>query len=117
LIVQDYIQNEKVATLVMGLGDINLGFSSHHNSSHSELIAGDHVLVEMRGKSTTLCIVHKGKAIGFLSQNFHKKVQQYLKGNYTVHEAVIDFVVLWHNRDTGEDIKHPLCKIVLKNNL
>lgn len=60
------------------------------------------------------CIVHKRNVIGFLSQNFHKKVQQYFNENYTVDNAVIDFVVLWHNKDTGENLKHPLCKIVLK---
>jgi len=110
----DYVQNEKVVTLIMGLGDINLGFKGNHNNNQSELLAGDSVAIEMRGKSKTLCVIHKGQVIGFLSQNFHRKVEQYLNENYTVHNAVIDFIVLWHNRDTGEDIKHPLCKIVLK---
>ncbi len=110
----DYIQNEKVVTLIMGLGDINLGFKGNHNNNHVELLASDSVSIEMRGNSKTLCIIHKGKVIGFLSQKFHKKVQQYLNENNTINNASIDFVVLWHNRDTGEDLKHPLCKIVLK---
>ncbi len=109
-----YVQNEKVVTLVMGLGDINLGFKGNHNNNRTELLAGDSVSIEMRGNSKTLCIVHKRQVIGFLSQNFHKNVQQYFHENYTVDNAVIDFVVLWHNRDTGEELKHPLCKIVLK---
>ena len=110
----NYVQNEKVVTLVMGLGDINLGFKGKHNDEQSELIAGDSVTIEMRGKSKTLCIIHQDKVIGFLSQKFHNKMQQYLNDEYTVDKAIIDFVVYWNNRDTRENIKHPLCKIILK---
>ena len=110
----DYLKNEKVITLVMGLSDINLGFRGYQNSHSTELLAGDRVSIEMRGNSKTFCIVNNRQIIGFLSQSFHKKIEQYLNENYTISHAIIDFVVLWHNRDTGEDIKHPLCKIVLK---
>ena len=110
----EYVQKKKVITLIMGLGDINLGFKSNHYNTSVELLAGDSVTVEMRGNSKTLCIVHKRNVIGFLSQNFHKKVQQYFNEKYIVDNAVIDFVVLWHNKDTGKNLKHPLCKIVLK---
>jgi ATP-dependent DNA helicase RecQ len=109
-----YIQNDKVITLIMGLEDINLGFKSNHNNTSSELLAGENVTIEMRGNSKTLCIVHKGKVIDFLSQKFHKKVQKYLNENYTLDKAVIDFVVSWHNKDTGENLNHTLCRIVLK---
>jgi len=108
----EYVQNEKVVTLIMGLADIYLDFK--RNNNYMELLAGDSIGIEMRGNARTLCIVHKRQVIGFLSQKFHQKVQQYLNENYTVHNAIIDFVVLWHHSDTGEELKHPLCKIVLK---
>jgi hypothetical protein len=98
----------------MGLEDISLGFKSNHNNASSELLAGENVTIQMRGNSKTLCIVQKGKIIGFLSQKFHKKIQECLNENYTLDKAVINFVVFWHNKDTGEDFKHPLCKIILK---
>ena len=113
----DYAQNEKVITLIMGLGDINLGFKANHNDYSTELLSGDSVTIEMKGNSTTFCIVHKRQVIGFLSQSFHKKIQQYLNENYFIHHAIIDFVVLWHNSETDEELKHPLCKITLKNNM
>lgn len=43
-----------------------------------------------------------------------EEVQQYLNEDYTVDKAIIDFVIFWQNRDTGINIKHPLCKISLK---
>jgi len=104
----DYIQNKKVVTLIMGLGDINLGFKGNHNNNYTELLASEYVTIAMRGNSKTLCIIYKGKVVGFLSQSFHKKMQQYLNESYTVDNVVIDFVVFWHNKDTGEDLKHPL---------
>ncbi|MCF6243569.1 MAG: RecQ family ATP-dependent DNA helicase [Sulfurovum sp.] len=107
----EHVPNDKVITLIMGLGDINLGFNSNNSS---EFLSGENVTIQMRGNSKTLCIVHKGKVVGFLSQKFHKKVQQYLNENYTVDKAIIDFVVHWYNKDTGKNNKHPLCKIILK---
>ena len=110
----DYIQNEKVVTLIMGLGDIVLGFKGHHNYHNYELLSGENVELEMRNNSKTLCVIYRKRVVGRLSQIFHQKVQQYFHENYTVYNTIIDFVLLWHNKDTGENLKHPLCKIVLK---
>ena len=59
-------------------------------------------------------MVYKKRIVGCLSQTFDKQIKKYLNEGYSIDNAVIDFVVLWHNKDTGEDLKHPLCKIVLK---
>ncbi len=45
---------------------------------------------------------------------FHQKIQQNMSKNYKIASIVIEYVVLWHNSDNGDDLKHPLCKIVLK---
>ena len=59
-------------------------------------------------------MAYNKKVIGLLSQDFHRKIQQYLNENYTVYNVIIDFVVHWHHSDTGEELKHPLCKIIMK---
>jgi len=111
----NYMYNEKVVTLIMSLRDINLGFKGNYNDNLTELLAGDSVCIEMRGKSKTLSIVHNNRVIGFLSGEFHNKIEKYLNKNYIIDSAIIDFVVHWYNKNSREYIKHPLCKIVLRN--
>ena len=110
----DYVQNKKVVTSIMGLSDIILGFKGHHNYHNYELLAGDVIQFEMREKYKTLCMVYKKRIVGCLSQTFDKQIKKYLNEGYSIDNAVIDFVVYWHNKDTSDNIKHPLCKIVLK---
>ncbi|MCB4763526.1 MAG: ATP-dependent helicase, partial [Sulfurovum sp.] len=110
----EYVQNAKVITLIMNLGDIYLGFKGNCNNASIGFVAGSNVALEMEGSFQTLCIVREGKVIGCLSQKFHKKVQAYLNKNYTLDKAVIDFVVCWYNKDIGEYCNYPLCKIILK---
>ncbi|MCB4781182.1 MAG: ATP-binding domain-containing protein, partial [Sulfurovum sp.] len=110
----EYVQNAKVITLIMNLGDIYLGFKGNCNNASIEFVAGNNVTLEMEGSFQTLCIVHEGKVIGCLSKKFHEKVQAYLNKNYTLDKAVIDFVVCWYNKDIGEYCNYPLCKIILK---
>jgi len=45
-----YPQNNKLVMLIMGLEDIQLGF---HNNNPSEILAGESIGFEMRGKAKT----------------------------------------------------------------
>ena len=110
---KEYFQNEKLVTLIMGLGDIQLGF---HNNNSNVVLAGENISFEMRGKSKTFCMIYKNRVIGFLSKSFHKKVQAYLNKNFYFYKVSVEFVVQWYNKEKGEANNHPLCKVVLKKN-
>jgi ATP-dependent DNA helicase RecQ len=108
-----YAQEEKVVTLIMGLKDIQLGFRASHNDADYELLAGEDISFEMRGKAKTFCVIHQNKVVGFLSKNFHHKLQVYLNKGYGFGNSMIEYAVYWQSPDSGEYIKHPLCKILL----
>jgi len=64
----EYPQNDKLVILIMGLEDIQLGF---HNSNPNEILAGESMGFEMRGKAKTFCLVYNNKVVGFeLKQDF-----------------------------------------------
>ena len=109
-----YTKKENIVTLVMGLEDIQLGFRAKHNDATHEILAGDSIKLEMRGKAKTFCLVRNNIVIGFVSKSFHEKLQDYRDKNYAFESSIIEYVVLWHNKEKGEDNKHPLCKVVLK---
>ena len=109
-----YTQEEKVVTLIMGLKDIQLGFRASHNDAKYELIAGESISFEMRGKAKTFCIIHNNKVAGFLSKSFHDKLHTYLSKGYQFGSSIIEYIVYWQNSDSGEYIKHPLCKVILE---
>jgi ATP-dependent DNA helicase RecQ len=112
-----YIQNEKTVTLIMSLGDVNLGYKGHHNYHDYELISGENIRIEKRDKYKTLCIIYNYKIIGRLSQSFHRKIMQYFNEGYQFNTTVLDYVLVWYNSDKRENVKHPLCRIVLKKNI
>lgn len=112
-----YTQNEETITLVMSLGDINLGYKGYHNYHAYELIAGSKVTFEKRDRYRTLCIIYNHKIVGCLSQIFHKKLMQYFDKGYSFSNNIIDYVVVWYNNDKKESVKHPLCKIILKKKI
>ncbi len=112
-----YRQNEKTITLIMGLGDINLGFKGHHNHNNYELISGSIITLEKRDNYKTLCLVSNRKIVGCLSQSFHKKIMNNLSKDYQLFNVVIDYVVIWYDVNKKENIRHPLCKIILKKRL
>jgi len=108
----EYRQEQKVVTLVMSLGDVNLGYRGYHHFHDFSLIAGTEVKFETREKQNTLCIIYKNKSIGCFSKVFHQKMIGYFSEGYRIEAAVIDFVVVWKNKD--KTTTQPLCKIVLK---
>ncbi|HIP11478.1 MAG TPA: RecQ family ATP-dependent DNA helicase [Arcobacter sp.] len=109
-----YPENEKLVTLIMGLGDIQLGF---HNENSNEILAGESIGFEMRGNAKTFCIIYKNRVIGFLSKAFHKKLQEYMNKGFFLHNVFVEFVVVWHDKEKGKNNKHPLCKIILKKDI
>jgi len=108
----EYRQEQKVVTLVMSLGDVNLGYRGYHHFHDFSLISGTEVKFETREKQNTLCIIYKNKSIGCFSKAFHQKMTRYFSEGYRVESAMIDFVVVWKNKD--KTTTQPLCKIVLK---
>ena len=109
-----YIQNRKTITVIMSLADVNLGYKGHQNYHDYELIAGSSIKIEQRENYKTLCIIFNHKIVGCLSQSFHKKLMQYFSENYQLFSMTIDYVVIWYNNEKRENIKHPLCRIILK---
>jgi ATP-dependent DNA helicase RecQ len=108
----EYPKEQRLITLVMGLGDIHLGYTGYHHYHDFTLIAGSEVTFEMREKQNTFCIIVKNKSIGCLSKAFHQQMTKYLTEGYRVQNAMIDFVVVWKSKDRMST--QPLCKIVLK---
>jgi ATP-dependent DNA helicase RecQ len=101
------------AVFIMGLQDIQLGFKGFHNDTDTELLAGEPLELQMRGKASTFALIYKNRVIGFLSKNFHHKISMYLERGYGIHEITIEHVVVWYNQEIGEYLKHPLCRISL----
>jgi len=102
----EYSQHHKIATYVMGLNDIYLGYDyeSHHPGLH--LVAGMEVDIK-KDKFGHLSLYYKQKKIGRFSKAFEKKIN-FSGGAYQCH---IDYVVLWFDADKKKYVKHPLCKI------
>lgn len=105
---REYVQNNKIQTFVMGLGDINLG-DDYQNYGKFELIAGSDIKIR-KNNYRKLCIKYENKIIGKFSKSFAQKLSKYKGSKY---QASIDYVVFWYDKQNNKYIKHPLCKIVL----
>ena len=54
------------------------------------------------------CFDGKRREIAVFSRKFRDELTQYHAKGYKISHAEVNFVVLWHNKDTGEE-----CRIVL----
>lgn len=111
-----YLQNEKIFTHVMSLSDIRLGFDVDKYSKNDSFFAGVKVSIEKKPNFENMCIICNNRVIGIFSDLFQKILMEKLSGGYLFEEIMIDNVVVWFDRDNNKYLKHPLCKIVLKNN-
>lgn len=109
---REYPQEQKVVTLVMGLSDVRLGYTGYQHFNDFPLIAGSGVGFAQRDKCKTLGIICRNRIIGCLSDAFHKRITAYFAQGYRVEHAVIDYAVVWSDRE--RTTVQPLCKVVLK---
>lgn len=103
----------KTKTFIMTLKDVVLSFSGWQNRISKPLISGIKVQIkQINGKYYIYC---KNNPIECLSKDFSEKIKNYIQRGYKIDNAEIESMVLWKDKKTNEDIKHALCKIVLKN--
>jgi len=107
-----YETEDKRVTLIMGLKDIWLGFDNKLMHQEEEMIAGEKVSIEMKRRKT-LAMVYKYRIVGYFSQSFQQSLEGYFQKGYRIEEALIDYVVVWYDKENDRHLKHPLCKVVL----
>lgn len=93
------------ATLALYLThkNVNLGRFAHVQPAIKCLQSGDELLANDNG-----CFDEYGREIALFSRQFRDKLAQYRTQGYHVSRAEVNFVVMWHNKDTSEE-----CRIVL----
>ena len=110
-----YKQDNKIFTHVMGLSDINLGFNVDKYSRNDSFFASAKVTIEKRPHFNNMCIIFGNRVIGTFSASFQKVLIEKFNLGYIVDEVLIENVVVWLDKANNNYLKHPLCKIVLKN--
>ncbi len=109
-----YRQKNKIYTHIMSLGDINLGFDMEKFSKNESIFSGAKVAIERKASFKNLCIVYKNRVISTFSASFQEVISKKLKEGYTFDEVIVEYIVVWFDKKNSKNIKHPLCKIVLK---
>ena len=83
--------------------DVNLGRFTFCRDAVRSVQAGDILSANQYG-----CFDGKRREIAVFSRKFRDELTQYHAKGYKISHAEVNFVVLWRNKDTGEE-----CRIVL----
>lgn len=83
--------------------DVNLGRFTFCRDAVRAVQAGDILSANQYG-----CFDGKGREIAVFSRKFRDELAQHHAKGYQISHAEVNFVVLWRNKDTGEE-----CRIVL----
>ena len=83
--------------------DVNLGRFTFCRDAVRSVQAGDILSATQYG-----CFDGKRREIAVFSRKFRDELTQYHAKGYKISHAEVNFVVLWRNKDTGEE-----CRIVL----
>ncbi len=109
-----YILENNIVTYEMSLADINLGFDVYYRAQSFDFFAGKRVEVKKVTKFKNHCLVYKGKIIATFSHKFENLLLEKLQHGYAIESAVIQYVIVWFDANKNKNLRHPLCKIILK---
>ncbi|BFU78712.1 RecQ family ATP-dependent DNA helicase [Arcobacter sp. 15-2] len=105
-----YDKSNQTYTYIMSLSDISLSF----NSNRHNYFTGENVFLTRQEKFQNLCITQNEKILGTLSKEFNNTIMNKLKSGYRIDKVIIENIVVWHDKDNKQYLKHPLCKITLQ---
>ncbi len=115
--IKSYFLNNKVFTHEMSLKDISLGFDVDFSYSKNDFFASDSLIIEKRPKFNNLCIVHNNRILATFSGSFQAILDLKFKENYKVQTVELKYVVVWFDAQKNKNIRHSLCKIILKKDV
>ncbi|MAC82766.1 MAG: recombinase RecQ [Arcobacter sp.] len=111
---KQYILENKIFTHVMSLKDVYLGFDLEKYGVNNSIYSGLKVSIEKRDTFRNLCLVSNRKIIGVFSNSFQTIFDKKLREGFRIESSIIDFILLWEDKEKKKILKHPLCKIILK---
>ncbi|MCT7595627.1 ATP-dependent helicase [Aliarcobacter butzleri] len=111
---KEYLFENKTFTHVMSLADISLGFDCERFGVNNPLISGLNLTIEKRENFKNLCLIFNNKIVGTFSNRFNAIIQEKLENGFIFETCVIEYIVLWEDKELNKFIKHPLCKIIMK---
>ena len=109
-----YILGNNIVTYEMSLSDINLGFDVDYRSRNFDFFAGKRVEVKKVTNFKNYCVVYKGKILATFSHKFENLLLEKLQQGYVIESAEIQYVIVWFDVNKNKNLRHPLCKIILK---
>ncbi len=111
---KEYLFENKTFTHIMSLGDIKLGFDLEKYGKNDTLISGAKLTIQKREKFNCLCLIFNNKIVGTFSNKFNSIIQEKLQNGFVFEDCILEYMVLWEDRDLKKVFKHPLCKIIMK---
>ncbi|PWE20303.1 RecQ family ATP-dependent DNA helicase [Aliarcobacter skirrowii] len=109
---KEYINSSKRFTHIMSLSDIKLGYDFTKYSKVDNLFA--QVELEIDKKNSEYCLKYNNKIIAFFSKKFNKLISEKFDNGYKLKSCLLEYMVLWYDKENKKRVKHPLCKIVLE---
>lgn len=115
-IKEDYsvYSEPSLRTILMGLKDINLGFTSSVELNGNDIIAGSKVIVQRKYRDKPRLLMQGQDSIAQFSKGFERQITQYEENGYHIVDVEIESVVNWIDKKNNVSKKHPLCKFVMK---
>jgi|GEM_PF-3713522 ATP-dependent DNA helicase, recQ family len=100
--IEDRKHYDKPSEIVLNLtlADVNLGFVSGKKEELCQLRSGQ--ILSFRNKLFTTKLNGQICACAYLSKAFQEKLLKYRQMGYSPIRAVINFIVAWNNKETGE---------------
>lgn len=111
---KEYLFKNKTFTHVMSLEDISLGFDYEIYGANNLLISGVKLTIEKREKFRNWCLIFKNKKVGTFSNRFNLIIQEKFEKGFVFKDCIVEYIVLWEDKDLRKIYKHPLCKIVMQ---
>jgi ATP-dependent DNA helicase RecQ len=109
-----YAKSAKLFTHIMSLEDISLGYDYEKFGENSNIVAGIKVMFNPVKKFNNLCIVYNGKPIAVVSKPFQNLLDKKLKDGFIFDSIFIEYIVVWYDEENKKELKHPLCRVVMK---
>ncbi|MDD2887655.1 MAG: RecQ family ATP-dependent DNA helicase [Aliarcobacter sp.] len=109
-----YVSENKTLTYVMSLGDIWLGFDLEKFGTNYFLISGVKLNIEKRNGFNNYCLCFGNKMVGVFSTKFNELIVEKIKNGFSFYSCVVEYIILWENKEDKKSLKHPLCKIIMK---
>ena len=114
---QQYLIESKTFTHVMSLEDLNLGFDYEKFVVNNSLISGVKLTIEKKENFKNLCLIFENKIVATLSSRFNLLILEKLEKGYLFKDCIVEYIVLWEDKNLNKVLKHPLCKIIMQKNI